>query len=124
MSAKTKTEGGSRETARVIYEQTLNDARDEQTKENAALRLLELDSLDEREIIQKILNDFKSKNNRCANDWREILPFLQTVKLAGSKDFRVDNSFNLIDPTGAPYILDKENCAIKLDEEKTKIPLK
>jgi len=124
MAAKMKTEGGSRSTARDIYRQIFEEAQDAQSKENAARHLLALDSLDEREIVQKVLSDFKLKNNRCANNWREILPFLQREKLPDGKEFRIDNSYNLVDPTGAPYVLDKENCAVKLDEEKTKIPLK
>lgn len=122
MTAKTKTEGGSRETARIIYRQMSDEAEDEQTKKSAALRLMELDSLDETDEIRIALQTFKTKTGRCAGSWREVLPLLQTVKLPGSRDFRIDDSYNLIDPSDAPYILDKENCAVKLDFEKTKIP--
>ncbi|MGI8641538.1 MAG: tetratricopeptide repeat protein [Pyrinomonadaceae bacterium] len=124
MAAKTKTEGGSRETARIIYQQMFDESQDEQIKESAALRLLELQSLDERDAIRFALQTFKEKNNRCANNWREILPLLQTVKLPDGKDFRIDRQNNLIDPSGAPYILDKENCDVRLDIKTTKIPLK
>lgn len=123
MAAKMKTEGGSRATARDIYRQIFEKAQDAQTKDNAALRLLELDSLDEREIVQKVLNDFKLKNRRCANNWREILPLVQNEKLPDGKNFRSDEASNLLDPSDAPYILDKEDCGIKLDRERTKIPL-
>lgn len=122
MTAKTKTEGGSRETARAIYRQMFDEAEDEETKKNAAFRLSELDSLEERDAISAALRNFKTKTGRCAESWREILPLLQNVKLPGDRDFRVDNSHNLIDPTDAPYVLDKENCDVKLDFEKTKIP--
>jgi tetratricopeptide (TPR) repeat protein len=123
MTAKTKTEGGSRETARAIYRQMLDEAEDEQTKKSAALRLSELDSLDEMETIRAALQTFRTKTGRCADSWRELLPLLQAVKLpAGGREFRIDNLYNLIDPTDAPYILDKENCDVKLDFEKTKIP--
>lgn len=123
MSAKMKSEGGNRETARIIYRQMFDEAQDEQSKESMHLRLLELDSLDEREAIQQVLNDFKQKNNRCVANLREILPLLQTVKLSGGRDFRVDNSNNIVDPTDAPYVLNKEKCTIELDVAKTKIPL-
>jgi len=124
MAAKMKSEGGSREIARVIYRQMFDEAGDANLKENAALRLLELDSLDERDSIQKVLQEFQAKNNRCASNWREILPLLQTVKLPSGKNFRVNKSNELIDPTDAPYVLDRENCTVKLDSAKTKIPLK
>jgi len=28
-----------------------------------------------------------------------------------------------VDPTDAPYVLDKENCRVKLDPEQTKLPI-
>ncbi len=124
MTAKTKTEGGSRETARAIYRQMFDEAGDDQVKKTAELRLLELDSLEERDAITRVLREFQTGNNRCANNWREIVPLLQKVKLPNGKDFRIDNADNLIDPTDAPYVLDRENCAAKLDLAKTKIPLK
>ena len=122
MSARMKAEGGSRATSREIYRQMLSDAQDERVRENAALRLLELDSLDERDAIRRALETFKTGNNRCVNSWREILPLLQNVKLPNGKNFRVDNASNLVDPTAAPYVLDKENCDVKPDAEKTKLP--
>ncbi|MDQ3040956.1 MAG: hypothetical protein M3R11_01080 [Acidobacteriota bacterium] len=124
MAAKMNSEGGSRATAREIYEQVFAEAQDEQVKENAALRLLELDSMDERDVIKQVLQDFQAKNNRCPTAWREILPLLQTRKLPAGKTFRANNSNDLVDPSGAPYILDAVNCAIKLNASKTKIPLK
>lgn len=122
MSARMKAEGGSRATSREIYRQMLSDAQDERVRENAALRLLELDSLDERDAIRRALETFKTGNNRCVNSWRELLPLLQNVKLPNGKTFRVDNASNLVDPTAAPYVLDKENCDVKPDAEKTKLP--
>ncbi len=122
MAAKMKSEGGSRETARVIYRQTFENAADSQTREAAALRLLELDYLDERDAIRVALNNFKEKTGRCANNWREIFPLLQNTKLPGGRDFSIDKSNNLADPSGAAYILDKENCDVKLDGKTTKIP--
>lgn len=124
MAAKMKSEGGSRNIAREMYQQMFAEAQDEQAKDNAARHLSELDSLDERDVINKVLQEFQTKNKRCANTWREILPLLLKEKLPNEKDFRVDNAGNLIDPGGAPYLLDKATCVVKPDEEKTKIPLK
>jgi tetratricopeptide (TPR) repeat protein len=124
MAAKMKSEGGSRETARAIYREMFEASEDKQVKENAALRLLELDSLDEREAIRAALKDFQTKNNRCANNWQEILPLFRNVRLPAGKDFRVDKENNLVDPSDAPYVLNKQICDVELDKEKTKIPLK
>lgn len=121
MAARMKSEGGNRETARIVYRQMFDEAQDAQAKENAKIRLLQLDSLDEREALQKVLDNFKSRNNRCVNNLREVLPLLQQVRLPDGKDFRLDSLNNLLDPTDAPYLLDKEKCVVKLDEAKTKI---
>jgi tetratricopeptide (TPR) repeat protein len=123
MVAKMKTEGGSRETARAIYTQMFEEAPDTNTKQTAELFLSKLDALYEMDEINPVLQNFKQKNNRCANDLREILPLLTNVKLPDNKDFRIDNNKNLVDPSGAPYILDKENCTVQLDKDKTKLPL-
>lgn len=121
MSAKMKTDGGSRETSRVIYRQMFSQAQDAKTKESAALRLLQLQSLDERDAIASVLQKFKEKTDRCAANWREIFPLLQTVKLPDNKDFSIDASNNLVDPGGAPYVLDKEKCVAALGAN-SKIP--
>lgn len=122
MAARMKSEGSNREVARVMYQQMVDEAQDEQSKESARLRLLQINSMDERQTIQKILDDFKSKNNRCVETLRETLPLLRTVKLPDNQDFHIDNSNNLLDPTDTPYILDTEKCVIKLDAMRTKIP--
>ena len=123
MAAKLKSEGGSRETARTIYRQMLNDAADISIKQNVEMRLLELDSMDERDAIRMALKEFQKNNNRCANNWQEIFPLLQPNKLPGNRNLRIDKLNNLVDPTGAPYVLDKGNCDVRLDARETKIPV-
>ncbi len=123
MAAKMKNEGGSREVAREIYTQMFDTAQDEGIKETSRLRLLELDSLDERDAIQKTLDEFKSKNNHCATNWSEIFSLLPKENLPNGKNIRVDKANNIVDPSDAPYILDREKCTVKLDAEKTKIPM-
>ena len=124
MAASMKTKGGSRETSRLIYREMLENSDDEQVRITAERRLNELDSLDERETIDKTLSDFKEKNGRCAGDLSEITSMMMSVKLPENREFRVDNSNRLVDPTGAPYLLDIENCRVKLDPERTGLPVK
>lgn len=121
MAANMQNEGGSRETARRIYRQMAQESTDKQTKENAELKLIELDWLDERDAVNPILENFKTKNGRCVEDLREILPLLQNIKLPENKEFHIDKNQNLVDPTGVPYDLDKEKCAVKVNAE-SKIP--
>ena len=121
MAASMRTDGGSRTTARTIYREMLAGS-DEQVQKAAASRLMELDSLDERESIDKALADLKEQNGRCANDLNEVVPRLMQIKLPENHEFRVDNSNRLVDPTGAPYLLDKERCRVALDTANTKLP--
>lgn len=123
MAASMRSEGGSRATSRAIYRQMLADSADEQVSITAKRRLMQLDSLDERAAIDRVLADFKEKNGRCANSFGEIAVSLFQVKLPEGREFRVDSAKRLVDPSDAPYILDKENCRTKLDVEKTQVAL-
>jgi tetratricopeptide (TPR) repeat protein len=123
MSVRMKTEGSSRETARSTYEQMLAVADDEQIKATAQRRLVQIDSLDERDAVDKVLQIFREKNNRCAANWREILTLLVNVKLAHQPGLRVDGTSNIVDPGGTPYILNREKCVAELDTAKTRIPV-
>ena len=124
MAGSMKTEGGSRGTARQIFRQMLDGTDDPAVRITAQRRLQELDSLDEREAIDKALDEFKTKAGRCAGSFGEILPMLMKVQFPENHEFRVDRSGQLVDPTDAPYLLDKENCRVKVDAEHTRLPLK
>lgn len=124
MSARMKTQGNDRETARAIYAQMFQEAQDDQSREAAKIRLLELDSLDELDGIRQALKDFQAKNTRCAENWNELLPFLTKIKLPNNLDFRLDKANNIADPSGAAYLLDKKTCDVALNPETTKIPIR
>jgi tetratricopeptide (TPR) repeat protein len=123
MSARMKSEGGNREIARAIYQQMFDEAQDSQSKENAALRLLQLDSLNERDAIQKVLDNFKLKNNRCSNNWRELFPYYKILPNAEGERLKFDPTLSPVDPKGFAYKLDTETCQPKLAFEST-IPAK
>ena len=123
MAASMQTIGGSRSTAREIYRQMLTGADDEQVKLTATRRLYELASLDEREAIDKVLADFQTKNGRCAASFGEIMTALMPVKLPDGRVFSIDSSGRIVDPTGAPYLLDKQSCRSQLDRAKTGIAI-
>lgn len=124
MAAKMTSEGGERETARIIYQQLYDDAEDAQTKESARLRLLEIDSLEERDAIRIALEQFENSTGRCTSDWKQLYPILLKTKLPNGKDFRLDEKGNVIDPSDAPYKIDEKECTVSLDPANTKIPLR
>jgi len=123
IAASMKTEGASRETARSIYRQMFAESDEEPVRITADRRLKELDWLDERDAINAILTAFKERNGRCSNSFGEVASILLPTVLPEGKRFRVDAGNRLVDPTDAPYMLDKENCRVKLDAERTKLPI-
>ena len=122
MGAKMLTEGASRDFALQVYRQMSETAADEQTRTFAELRFMQIESFNELDAVQPILQSFKEKTGRCPNDWNEVFPLLKAVKLPGNQVLRVDKSNNPVDPTGVPYVLNSADCVIALDAAKSKIP--
>ncbi len=124
MAAAMKTEGGSRSTARTIYSQMVKESDDEAVRSTAEKNLMELDSLDERDAIDAALAEFRDRSGRCAQSFAEITPLLMATKLSNGREFRVDAQRRLVDPTGAPYVLDQAACKVGLDVGRTKLPIR
>ncbi|PYS99572.1 MAG: hypothetical protein DMF63_10820 [Acidobacteria bacterium] len=120
MSARMRSEGGSREIAREMYKQIRDQGEDGQSRENAELRLMQIDSLDERDLITAALSDFREANNRCPSTWSELLPTL-AKKPEASRRLRIDRSNNIVDPSGAVYSLNRQTCTVDLGVG-TKVP--
>lgn len=126
MSAKVRSDGGGRETARLIYRQMFDEAGEPQTREAAGLRLLQLDALDEQDAIRAALRTFKEKTGRCPNAWREISAFLRQSKTSTGRPLRFDPSLSApLDPTGIPYRLENRSggCDVSVDFDKSPLPL-
>ena len=118
MSARMKGEGGSRDAAREMYRRLYETTSEEGIKGMVLKQLMRLESLDERDAIQNILNDFKTRSGRCAASWREVGEPLRAARL------KIDlRSGAPIDPSDAPYQLIKNGCEVGLDVN-TKVPLK
>jgi hypothetical protein len=115
MAAQMSERGGSRQVAREIYLRTYQESTDEQVRGLAAIRLAQLDSLDERERIRRALSEFRTRASRCPSAWREVAPLLRAARL------RLDAAGVPHDPTDVPYVLDAEACDVKLDA-RSRIP--
>lgn len=117
MTAAMKTQGGSRETAREMYLQMLAEAEDQQSRKNAELRLLQIDSLDDRDAINAALRQFQDERGRCPEKLGEIFAALRASKLPRGREFMTDAAGNLVDPAGVPYELARESCTAILGEK-------
>jgi len=108
MKARMAAEGGSRNFAREIYTRMYEQAGDSKIKETARLRLLQLDSMDQRDVIRKLVAIYQTRVGRCPASWREIEPLLRAARLplVGGRP---------IDPAGTPYLLLTDKCDVDLD---------
>jgi tetratricopeptide (TPR) repeat protein len=117
MSARMAAEGGSRGVAREIYGRMYQEAGDDQVREMAKKRLWQLDSLDQRDNLRQVLTTYKSRLNACPSSWRQIEPVLRSLR------FRVDQNGSPVDPSGAAYILNVNECEAE-PGPNTAVPIK
>lgn len=116
MSARMKGEGGSRDAAREIYHHLYEASGDEAVKGMVTKQIMRLDWLDERDVIRRVLADYRTQWGRCASSWRDVAAALRAAQL------RLEvTSGAPIDPSDTPYRLIKDRCDVELDEN-TNVP--
>ena len=98
MKARMAAEGGSRKLAKEIYGRLYEQAEDGQVKEMARLRLLNLASLDDREVLLRLLANFKRRPVAARLRGKRL-------KLAASLNMNLDSNGAPLDPGGTPYLL-------------------
>lgn len=113
MKAKMIADGGGRDTAREIYTRMFEESADEQVKEMARRHVWLLDSLDQRDVLKKILTSYRERAGRCPNTWIELR--LASIPL--------DAGGAPLDPSGVPYVLQPGTCEVQLNP-KSEIPIK
>ena len=118
MSAQMQAKGGNREVARDMYRRMYTESEDQQVKQLALKRLLQVDSLDERDVINRALSQHRMVVGRCAGAWRDVAPLLARVS-----QMRLDATGAPLDPTNIPYTLDTARCEAALDN-RSAIPQK
>jgi tetratricopeptide (TPR) repeat protein len=117
MKAKMTADGGSRSTAREIYTRMYEQSADEKVRDMARKRMLQLDSLDQRDSLGKLFAAYQSRTGKCPNSWKEIEPVFRALHMP------VDASGAPLDPSGVPYVLQPGACEVDLDP-KSEIPVK
>ncbi|HEX9421874.1 MAG TPA: hypothetical protein VF899_01430 [Pyrinomonadaceae bacterium] len=117
MKARMAVEGGSRQLAREIYGRMYEQTEDDQVKDMARLRLMNLDSLNDRDALLKALSVFRAKTGRCPSTWKETEPLLRDLNM------NTDSTGAPLDPGGTPYVLIVAKCDLNLDRN-SKVPRK
>ena len=115
MKAKMANEGGSRQLAREIYGRMYEQAENAKVKEMARKRLLQLDSLDQRDGLRKVLAAYKTRVGRCPSSWKEVEPLLRALRV------EVDSTGAPLDPTGTAYVMVGDGCDLDVDP-KSEVP--
>lgn len=111
MKAKMAADGGSRATAREIYMRLFEQSTEESVKDMARQRLLQLESLDQRDALRRTLSAYQTRFGRCPVQWRELEQVFRAAGLA------LDASGAPLDPLGVPYVLRSDRCEVELHPE-------
>ena len=117
MQARMAVEGGSRDTAREIYQRMYEQSDDEKVKDMARRRLLQLRSFDERDGLRRLMAVYKSQTGRCPVSWTELAPTLRSLKIP------VDAAGAPFDPAGVAYVLLADKCEVETDP-RSEVPNK
>lgn len=110
MAAQMEVGGGSRDLARDIYRRMYSESGDEQVRQLALRRLMQLDSLDLTDRIKRLLEDHRARAGRCPASWREAAPALRSAGL------ELGEGGAPLDPAGVPYALAAGGCGVALGE--------
>jgi hypothetical protein len=101
-------EGGSRDTARQIYKHMFEQSADPKVQDMARRRLLQVDSMDQRDVLRRLFVSYRIRNARCPSNWRELAQLLRSIHAP------LDASGAPVDPSGAPYVLVADKCEVEL----------
>jgi tetratricopeptide (TPR) repeat protein len=99
MARNMEAKGDDPQVARAMYARMYEQAQDDQVKQWALNRLMELKSLEERAHIRKVLADFVTAQTRCPRAWGDVTAALRAAGL------RTDGRGQPVDPTDTPYLL-------------------
>jgi len=109
MQARMAVEGGSRATAREIYQRMYEQSDDETIEEMARRRLLQLRSFDERDGLRRLMTAYKTQTGKCPGLWTELAPTLRALKVP------LDASGAPLDPSGVAYLMLTDKCDVETD---------
>jgi tetratricopeptide (TPR) repeat protein len=99
MADRMEAKGDDPDVARAMYARMYEQAQDEQVKQWAQRRLMEIRSLQERSVIRRALASFVATNHQCPRQWTELSAALTAAGLPTSPEGLP------LDPTGTPYML-------------------
>lgn len=110
LAAVTLARGGDRSASRFMWQQILQGADNDWLRQQAALRLAQLDAMDQIETLQRLVAQFKERTGRQPASWQALQ---QEGLLRGVP----------IDSSGSPYTLDAQTGSVSLGPDSKLRPL-
>ncbi len=110
LAAVTAAEGGDRARSRLLWRELAGSADNEWLRNNARLRLAQLDALDEIDQLQARVRAFELQASRRPASWDALVAagVLRGIPL---------------DPAGSPYVLDPATGAVEVSRRSPLYPL-
>ncbi len=110
LAAVTLSEGGDRQTSRLLWRSLSQTAENDWLRRDAQRRLTQLDALDHLDQLQAVVARGRLSGLSAPWSWAQLL---QAGLLSGVP----------IDPTGVPYVIDINAGRVDLDRRSTLWPL-
>jgi hypothetical protein len=110
MAAVTATQGGDRRASRLLWQVQLDNAENDWVRNNAILRLRQLDSLDQIDALTDASRTYASRTGSIAARWEDLI---RAGLVPGVPH----------DPSGVPYLIDPDTGVVTVSPESDLYPL-
>ena len=111
MAATTLVEGGDRQSSRQLWQQLYETADNEWVKNNAKLRVSQIEALDQMDALAALVRRYTERFGRPPDSWRDLM----SLRWLGAVP---------LDPSGTPYELRPDaSGGVALSERSPLLPL-
>jgi tetratricopeptide (TPR) repeat protein len=110
LAAVTATQGGDRRSSRMLWQSLRDTADNDWIRNNAVLRLGQLDALDAIDALTRVVRDYASRTGRVPDSWEPLIR-LGVVRATP------------LDPAGVPFAIDAGSGAVTLSPQSPLNPL-
>lgn len=109
-AAATRARGGDRDAARFLWRQMYESSETEAVRENALIRLAQLDAFDAIDRLNAMVRQYQARSGRFPAHWNEVLKAGLVQRIP-------------VDPTGTAFVLDAEHEDVRIARESKLWPL-